>query len=178
MKYLKLLVVIFVALAATACSDKKTSADGQDNLADYSEFMGEKAVASAANIDSLALEADFLEPRQGAEVLIGLSEIARHEEGAKSGKRLEYMRKFVDTYDILSGRGEDFRQAIADATESAHVNLRQIYLKYVDALGVEAGGDVIESEEAGEASVASPKAETSDESAAEPAAAVPDSVQA
>ena len=163
MKYLKLLAVIFVALAATACSDKKTSADGQDNLADYSEFMGEKAVASAANIDSLALEADFLEP---------------HEEGAKSGRRLEYMRKFVDTYDILSGRGEDFRQAIADATESAHVNLRQIYLKYVDALGVEAGGDVIESEEAGEASVASTKTETPDESAAEPAAAVPDSVQA
>lgn len=178
MKYLRLLVILFVAAAATACSDKKTSADSHDAAADYSEFMGEKAVASAANIDSLALEADFLEPEQGAEVLIGLSEIARHEEAAKSGKRLEYMRKFVDTYDILSGRGEEFRQAIAAVNESAHINLKQIYLNYIDALGAEAGGDVLESEESADNGGSAPKAAPSEEDASADDAAPADSVQA
>lgn len=178
MKYLRLLAIFFLAVTATACSDKKTSSDGQVATADYSEFMGEKAVASAANIDSLALEADFLEPEQGAEVLVGLSEIVRHEEAAKSGKRLEYMRKFVDTYDILSGRGEDFRQAIAGVAESARINLKEIYLKYIDALGAEAGGDVLESEEPADNGGSAPKAAPSEEDAPATDAAPADSVQA
>lgn len=175
MKYLRLLAIFFVAAAATSCSDKKSSTDGQGASADYSAFMGEQAVASAANIDSLALEADFLEPAQGAEVLVGLSEIARHEDAAKSGKRLEYMRKYVDTYDILTGRGEEFRQAIADASEASHINLKEIYLKYVDALGNEAGGDVIETEEPAAAAPAAK--EESAETPAETQPAAADSVQ-
>lgn len=139
-----------IAMAAASCS----GGDGKGNAStvatiDVNDFKGQKAIASAATIDSMALEADFLTPEQGVTVLVGLSEIARNEEMKQSpDKRLEYMRKFLDTYDILSDRGDEFKQAIASAKASTGIDLPAIADRYRTVLNDEADGSAVETEDA------------------------------
>ncbi|MCM1348386.1 MAG: hypothetical protein NC338_03160 [Firmicutes bacterium] len=172
MKQFKIVLLSALVLSLASCSGGKTSSGSADgNGADYASFMGQNALASAATIDSLALEADFLTPQQGVSVLVGLSEIARNEQGPSgSGKRLEYMRKYLDTYDILMDRGDEFKEAIAGATASAHVNLSEIADKYRDILNEEADGSSIEDEADGGTTSVAPVAKTD---SASTAAAVP-----
>lgn len=151
-----------IAMAAASCS----GGDGKGNAStvatiDVNDFKGQKAIASAATIDSMALEADFLTPEQGVTVLVGLSEIARNEEMKQSpDKRLEYMRKFLDTYDILSDRGDEFKQAIASAKASTGIDLPAIADRYRTVLNDEADGSAVETEEGAGAPTTSVPAET------------------
>lgn len=155
------LTAIAATLALASCSGGNSNQTAVTVASiDVSEFKGQKALGSAATIDSLALEADFLTPEQGVTVLVGLSEIAKNEEmKQKPEKRLEYMRKFIDTYDILSDRGDEFKQAIANSTASTGINLTEIANRYRDVLNDEADGYTLEGEEGtGTTTTAAPSA--------------------
>lgn len=160
MKIVNTFLIVGLLSLATACSNgKSTDSAANVNPIDVSEFTGSNAVASVAMIDSLALEADFLTPEQGVSVLVGLSEIVKNEQAkGASGKKLEYMRKFMDTYEILQGRGEEFASAIANAKASAHIDLPAIASQYSDILNNEADGSAIEGEEDGGTANATPAA--------------------
>ncbi|MDE6100233.1 MAG: hypothetical protein K2G01_04245, partial [Paramuribaculum sp.] len=136
----------FSAVIFAACSGGKTESTANSVEAiDVTQFTGSNAVASSATIDSMALEADFLTPEQGVSVLVGLSEIVKTEEAkAKGGVKLEYMRKYLDTYDILSGRGDEFKSAIENARRSTGVDLPAICSRYADILSDETGGGAVE----------------------------------
>lgn len=143
----RLVLPFFSALVMFSCSSNSKQS-GESSQIDVGDYMGEHAVASAATIDSLALEADFLTVRQAVSVLVGLSEITKAEESKGSqGRKLEYMRKFIDTYEILMGRGDDFREAIEDSKATAHVDLPGIFARYRDTMASEAGGEAIEGED-------------------------------
>lgn len=146
MKIIKILLVVFGAVAMTACSGK--SSNGATSIvsdSDIESFTGGNAIAASATIDSLALEADFLTPRQAVSVLIGLNEIVKAEqEKGKSGRRLEYMRKYIDTYDILSDRGEEFSDAFDEVKLRHHIDFAAICKSYRDILSDEADGSTVE----------------------------------
>lgn len=128
MKLITSISISALALSLIACSGNNNESSSAATSQDYSAFTGSNAVASAATIDSLALEADFITPEQGVGVLIGLSEIVKNEQAVgSSSKKLEYMRKYIDTYDILVGRSDEFKTAIGDARATAHVDLPAIF---------------------------------------------------
>lgn len=168
------LLMGFSAIVFAACSGGNSeSKTNSVEAIDVTQFTGQNAVTSSSTIDSMALEADFLTPEQGVGVLVGLSEIVRSEE-AKGGKKLEYMRKFLDTYDILSGRGDEFKSAIANARMSTGIDLPAICGKYSDVLSDETdGGAAVEGEDETTNSVAAPSkpADASDSIPAETSAA-------
>lgn len=184
MKLITSISVSALALSLITCSENNNESSSAATGQDYSAFTGSNAVASAATIDSLALEADFITPEQGVGVLVGLSEIVKNEQaGGSSSKKLEYMRKYIDTYDILVGRSDEFKTAIDEARSTARVDLPAIFEQYRDILNGEADGSVIEGEEGGgttSAETSAPTAAKSDSTAAaqKPAAAParPDSV--
>lgn len=171
MKMKHSLLIGFSAIVFAACSGGKSeSTTNSVEAIDVTQFTGQNAVASSSTIDSMALEADFLTPEQGVSVLVGLSEIVKTEEG-KGGKKLEYMRKFLDTYDILSGRGDEFKSAIANARMSTGIDLPAICEKFSDVLSEETGGGAVEGEEETTNSVAAPAkpAEETDQTPESPA---------
>ncbi len=178
MKLLNILVVAALAAVSLSCSDKKTSGNSTETSIDVSEFTGSNAVASSSKIDSLALEADFLTPEQGVNVLVGLSEIVKAEqEKGKSSKKLEYMRKYIDTYDILADRSEEFRQTLAEAGSTTGIDLAAIFRQYREVLSNEADGTAIEGEDGGTTQVAAPaKADSSEVKAESVSPAPADSV--
>lgn len=161
-----------------SCSgDKKNNVTVVELDETLAAFQGANAVNSIKTIDSLALEADFITEEQAVAVLMGLSEIAKAEEAKGSkGKKLEYMRKYVDTYDILTDRGQEFKDAIEDAKVNYHVDFAAINNQYRDVLNVEADGVSIEGEGDGgvtDAGTAAPAAPDSTRKAEEPATPAP-----
>lgn len=138
-------MIAALASAACACSGNKSGNTETAETIDLSSFTGSNAVASAGTIDSLALEADFLTPEQGVAVLAGLSEIVRAEEAeGNRSKKLEYMRKYIDTYDILVNRSEDFTSEFDRLKSAAHINFAALFAQYRDILSSEADGTSVE----------------------------------
>lgn len=181
MKSFSILTIFLGALALASCSGNNTSGGSSVvSESDISAFSGNNALAASATIDSLALEADFLNPRQAVSVLLGLNEIVKAEQAkGSSGKRLEYMRKYIDTYDILSDRGEEFTEAFDEVKLRHHIDFAAICKSYRDTLADEADGSAIEgddggvtevkNEEAAPDSTSQSEAETAEPKAEEPA---------
>lgn len=167
-------VAACVLLAASACSNSKSdSTQAQIEAIDVSQFTGSNAVSSSRTIDSLALQADFLTPDQSVGVLVGLSEIVKNKQG---NERYEYMRKFVDTYDIISSRGDEFAQALSSSKSSTGIDLPAMFAQYRDVLNDEADdGTTFEDGDQGATNVPTQKespAETKTEETPAPADSV------
>lgn len=146
MKTSRILLIAILAPTIAACSGNKSGNAESSEHIDLTPFTGNNAMTSAGTIDSLALEADFLTPEQGVAVLTGLSEIIKVEQAeGKKSKKLEYMRKFIDTYDILRDRSEDFTSEFENAARSAGIDFAALFAQYRDVLSSEADGTAIES---------------------------------
>lgn len=156
MKLTGTITAIILAATLTACGGSKNNNSATTATMDLSAYTGDNAVASAATIDSLALEADFLTPEQGVAVLTGLSEIVKAEQTkGKKSLKLEYMRKFVDTYDILMSRSEQFTDEFENAVRNSGMDFRGLFTQYRDVLSSEADGTSIEDGGAGATEVKS-----------------------
>lgn len=175
MKYTAIIPAIVLLMSVSACGNNKSGSANDVQPIDVSAYTGGNALSAIAAIDSLAMEADFLSPEQGVTVLVGLSEIVKRREG---NSRLEYMRKFVDTYDILINRGDEFSRAILSAKASTSIDLPALFDQYRDVLNEEADGSAIEGEESPvtDAPAVSAKPDTSAARSAKPAPAPADSV--
>ncbi len=163
----------------TACGGSKNDNSSTTTTIDLSAYTGANAVASATTIDSLALEADFLTPYQGVAVLTGLSEIVKSEqEKGKKGLKLEYMRKYVDTYDILMSRSESFTNELESTMRGTGINFRDLFTQYRDVLSAEADGTSIEDGGAGTTEIksATPAADSTATAKSETPAAAADTI--
>lgn len=151
MKAISSFFIFLGSVALASCSGSGNSATSSKvSESDFATFSGQNAVAASAVIDSLALEADFLSPNQAVSVLLGLNEIVKSEQsGRKSKKRLEYMRKYIDTYDILSDRGADFVEAFEEVKNSHNIDFAAICKSYREILSDEADGSAVEGDDSG-----------------------------
>lgn len=167
-------MIAALASAACACSGNKSGSTETAETIDLSSFTGSNAMASAGTIDSLALEADFLTPEQGVAVLAGLSEIVRAEEAeGNRSKKLEYMRKYIDTYDILVNRSEDFTSEFDRLKSAAHIDFAALFAQYRDILSSEADGTSVEGDSYG-ITESRPAAAEADSTAASPSEDTPE----
>lgn len=168
MKRIILPAAVCVMLIAASCSNSKTqSSDSQVETIDVSQFTGSNAVDQAHTIDSLALQADFLSADQSVTVLVGLSEIVKYKQG---NERLEYMRKYLDAYEILTSRGDEFVQAITSSKSATGIDLPGLFSSYHDVLNNEADdGTAFEDGDQGATSVEK-KADSVEKKAEAPAA--------
>jgi len=173
MKHKEILVAVLTMLTAASCSNSKSgSSQTQVETIDVSDFTGNNALSATRSIDSMALQADFLTSQEGVSVLVGLSEIAKSKQG---NERLEYMRKYLDTYDILTSRGDEFAQAIASSKSSTGIDLQSIFNQYRDTLNEEDDGTTFEDDDQPTTTVPETPSEPKEEETEQPVPA--DSVQ-
>jgi len=177
MNFTRALSISLFAAVLTACGGNKNENNDSESTVDLTSFTGTNAVASASTIDSLALEADFLTPDQGVAVLAGLSEIVKAEEAKGRGnQRLQYMRKYVDTYDILVSRQEDFTEEFNRLIRTTGYDFRGLFNRYRDVLSSEADGTSIEDGDAGTTEVKTESPAVSDSTAATKPSIATDSI--
>lgn len=177
MNFTRALSISLFAAVLAACGSNKNKNNDSESTVDLTSFTGANAVASASTIDSLALEADFLTPDQGIAVLAGLSEIVKAEESKGKGTmKLQYMRKYVDTYDILVSRTEDFTEEFDRLARTAGYDFRGLFNRYRDVLSSEADGTSIEDGDAGATEVKTESPAVSDSTAAAKPSITTDSI--
>lgn len=148
---------IIFCYIATACTRGSSSASGIDFNPE-----AEEASFTTNQIDSLALNADFLSAFDAMGVLTGYMHQVNANKGIANSANLPTMRKFVDVYDIVSNNlGDEFAETVARLSSSHGIDLRQTYLLYREALADFADGTSVESETTVTASTAN--ASTTDE---------------
>lgn len=140
---------------AVGCSSKSESPESGSG---ESVAVEEDVVlhAPASVLDSMALNADDLTPRQAVGLLNGYVEIYRSS-GSNRTKAVT-MRKFVDVYDILIGNyGDEFRNAVSSAAND-ETNLRELYQDFRGKLAGydEASGAVYEAAAPKDSTVSEP----------------------
>ncbi len=175
MNFTRALSISLFAAVLASCGSNKNENNDSESTVDLTLFTGTNAVASASTIDSLALEADFLTPDQGIAVLAGLSEIVKAEE-SKGTLKLQYMRKYVDTYDILVSRTEDFTEEFNRLARTAGYDFRGLFNRYRDVLSSEADGTSIEDGDAGATEVKTESPAVSDTTTAAKPSIAADSI--
>ncbi|MDE7025336.1 MAG: hypothetical protein K2O88_05580 [Paramuribaculum sp.] len=143
LSFVSSILSLAICIAICGCTDKSenNSIPAPETITIEESTLSH---APASVLDSMALNADDLNPQQAIDLLTGYVQIYRNSSSNRT--KAVTMRKFVDVYDILiSNYGDDFRNAVSQAANE-ETNLRDISQEFRSKLSGydEASGMVYE----------------------------------